>query len=51
MYSATPLNVPANITQTSAAFKKEVGRVMGSIVLFFIVYVLLFVLSIGLIVA
>jgi Zn-dependent protease with chaperone function len=50
LYPATPVNVPFSITQPSAAFKKEVGGVMGSIVLFFIVYLLLFLLSIGLVI-
>ena len=50
LYPATPTNVPAAVTQPSAAFKKEVGGVMGSIVFFFIVYVLLFLLSIGLVI-
>ncbi len=51
LYPATPLNVPDSVTQVSPAFKKEVSGVMGSIVLFLIVYVLMFILSIGLIVA
>jgi Zn-dependent protease with chaperone function len=50
LYPATPTNVPAAVTQPSAAFKKEVSSVMGSIVFFFIVYVLLFILSIALVV-
>lgn len=51
LYPATPANVPASVTQVSPAFKKEVSGVMGSIVLFFIVYLLMFILSIGLIIA
>ncbi len=50
LYPVTPANVPASITQPSAAFKKEVGGVMGSIVLFFIVYILLFMASIALVI-
>lgn len=50
LYPANPTNVPPGITQTSAAFKKEVSGVMGSILLFFIVYLLMFILSIGLVV-
>ena len=50
LYPATPTNVPAAVTQPSAAFKKEVSGVMGSIVFFFTVYVLLFLLSIGLVI-
>lgn len=51
LYPATPVNVPESITQPSAAFKREVSRVMISIVLFIAVYVLMFVLSIGLVAA
>ena len=51
LYPVSPSNVPAAITQPSPAFKKEVSGVMASIVLFFIVYILLFLLSIGLIIA
>ena len=50
-YPATPANVPDSVTRVSTAFKKEVSGVMGSIILFFIVYLLMFILSIGLIVA
>jgi Zn-dependent protease with chaperone function len=50
-YPATPVNVPASVTQPSASFRKEVTGVMGSIVFFFIVYLLLFLLSIGLVIA
>lgn len=46
MYPATPENLPASITAPSAAFKKEVSNVMGSLVLFFIVYILLILLSV-----
>jgi Zn-dependent protease with chaperone function len=46
MYPATPQNLPASITAPSAAFKKEVSKVMGSLVLFFIVYILLILLSV-----
>lgn len=50
LYPATPANVPAAITQPSAAFKKEVSGVMGSIVLFFVVYLLLLILSVFLVI-
>lgn len=50
LYPANPVGVSPSITQPSAAFKKEVGGVMGSIVIFFIVYLLLFLLSIALII-
>jgi len=45
-YPATPENVPLTITAPSRAFKKEVSTVMGSVVLFFIVYILLILLSV-----
>lgn len=51
LYPANPANVPAAITQPSPAFKKEVSGVMGSIVLFFVVYLVLFILSIALAIA
>ena len=49
-YPANPVNVPASLTEPSASFKKEVGGVMGSIVLFFIVYLLMFILSVALVI-
>ena len=51
IYPDTPGDVPSRITESSPAFKKEVASTMGSIIFFFIVYILLFLLSIGLIVA
>jgi Zn-dependent protease with chaperone function len=51
LYPASPANVPASVTDPSPAFKKEVKGVMGSIILFFIVYLLMFFLSIALVVA
>jgi Zn-dependent protease with chaperone function len=51
LYPATPVNVPDSVTKVSPAFKKEVSGVMGSIVLFFVVYFILFALSIGLVIA
>lgn len=50
LYPVTPTNVPSSITQPSPAFKKQVGGVMGSIVLFFSVYILLFAASIALVI-
>ncbi|MBL7724820.1 MAG: M48 family metalloprotease [Chitinophagaceae bacterium] len=50
LYPANPSNVPDSITQPSAAFKKQVSGVMRSIIFFFIVYLLLFILSIGLVI-
>lgn len=46
IYPATPANVPATVTAPNATFKKEVSKVMGSVVLFFIVYLLLIILSV-----
>jgi len=51
VYPPTPVNVPASITQPSAGFKKEVGGVLTTIILFFIVYLLMFLLAIGLVAA
>ncbi|THU33490.1 hypothetical protein FAM09_25415 [Niastella caeni] len=51
MYPATPENIPVTVTAPSAAFKKEVSKVMGSIVLFFIVYLILIFLSVLLAIA
>jgi len=45
-YPAGPANVPASITQPSPQFKKEVRTVIGSIILFFIVYVALVFLAV-----
>lgn len=50
LYPANPSNVPESITQPSAAFKKQVSGVMGSIIFFFVVYLLLFILAIGLVI-
>lgn len=50
LYPANPSNVPDSITQPSVAFKKQVSGVMGSIIFFFVVYLLLFILSIGLVI-
>jgi Zn-dependent protease with chaperone function len=51
LYPATPPNVPAAVTQPSPSFKKGVSGVMGSIVLFFVVYIILFIFSIALVAA
>jgi Zn-dependent protease with chaperone function len=45
-YPITPGGVPAAVTAPSAAFKKEVSKVMASVVLFFAVYVLLILLAV-----
>ena len=49
IYPATPGDVPSKIIEPGPAFKKEVAGTMGSIIFFFIVYILLFLLSIALI--
>ncbi len=51
LYPPTPSGVPRSVTESSASFKKEVSNVMGAILLFFIVYILLFALAVGLAVA
>lgn len=48
LYPVTPLNVPLSVTNPSATFKKEVKNVLTSIILFFIVYGLLMLLSVAL---
>jgi Zn-dependent protease with chaperone function len=48
LYPATPVNVPPSVTNPSPAFKTEVKKVMGSIALFFIVYIILIVLAVTL---
>lgn len=45
VYPITPTNVPSSITEPSPAFKKMVTKVVSTIVLFFIVYLLMMVLS------
>jgi Zn-dependent protease with chaperone function len=50
-YPPNPTNVSTSVTEPKASFKKEVKGVMGNIVLFFIVYLILFALSICLIIA
>jgi len=46
LYPATPGNVPEDVTKPSPAFKKEIGKVISSIVFFMIVYVLLIIAAI-----
>lgn len=48
LYPATPVNIAPAITEPSASFKREVKKVMGSITLFFIVYLILIALAIAL---
>ena len=47
-YPANPLNVPDSVIEPSPAFRKQVSGVMGSVIFFFIVYLILFLLSIAL---
>ena len=48
-YPPAPENLPPSVTATSPAFKSEVKKVLGSIISFFGVYILLLLLSVGLI--
>ena len=48
LYPASPVNVPLSVTEPSPAFKTEVKKVMGSILLFFLVYIILIVLALAL---
>lgn len=48
-FPPAPENLPASVTAPSASFKAEVKKVLGSILSFFGVYVLLLLLSVGLI--
>ncbi|MEO7311258.1 MAG: M48 family metallopeptidase [Chitinophagaceae bacterium] len=50
-YPPTPLHVTPDKLAPSPSFKKQVGKVIGSIVLFFIVYILLVLAACGLAVA
>ncbi len=50
-YPANPQQVPDSVTEPSPAFKKEVSKVMGTILLFFVVYLVLVALSVGLAIA
>ena len=45
LYPASPAGVPLTATSPSVNFKKEVKKVLGSILLFFIVYMVLIVLA------
>jgi len=51
LYPPNPTGVPSSVVETSASFKKEVSKVLGSILLFFIVYLLMVMLSIILAIA
>lgn len=48
LYPVNPENVSLSVTEPSESFKKEVKKVMGSILLFFVVYVILILLAIAL---
>ncbi len=45
-YPASPLHVPLSVTAPSVTFKKEIQKVLLSIVLFFVVYLILITLSV-----
>lgn len=47
-YPANPIDVNDSVTETSASFKKEVKKVMTSIFLFFVVYVIIMILAVAL---
>lgn len=47
-YPPSPLNVPESVTAIRPGFKKEVVRTTWSILFFFIVYIVLFLLSLAL---
>lgn len=51
LYPATPNPVPTDLTQVTPGFRKEVKRVMGSILLFILVYLLLMAASLVLVAA
>src|SRR5690349_15261900 len=51
LYPPNPTNVPASATETTASFKREVSKVLGSIFLFFLVYLVMVLLSVGLAIA
>jgi Zn-dependent protease with chaperone function len=51
LYPVSPRQVPATITEPRAAYKKEVGKTMTAVVLFFVVYIILIGLSIALSIA
>jgi Zn-dependent protease with chaperone function len=46
LYPATPASVPEEVTKPSPAFKKEIGKVISSIIFFMIVYVLLVIAAV-----
>lgn len=47
-YPVNPENVSQSVTEPSESFKKEIRKVMGSIMLFFVVYITLILLAIAL---
>lgn len=46
LYPINPQGVPASVTEPSSSFKSEVSKVMASVLLFFLVYLLLIAASI-----
>lgn len=51
LYPPTPPHVSQELTEPGNAYKKEVGKVMSSIVFFFVVYIIMIVLSVALSIA
>ncbi|MCR6719170.1 MAG: hypothetical protein NVV59_02535 [Chitinophagaceae bacterium] len=49
LYPVTPTDVPAELTQATPGFKREVRKVMGAILLFIFVYLLLMAASLALV--
>lgn len=50
-YPPSPQNTPASVTEVSPAFKKEVVRTATSIIVFLVVYIVLFLVSLFLLAA
>lgn len=48
LYPPNPSHVPESVTKPSPQFRREVGKVMGNLVLFFLVYFLLILAALGL---
>ncbi|MDI3319565.1 M48 family metallopeptidase [Pinibacter soli] len=46
LYPITPASVPEDVTKPSPAFKKEIGKVISSIIFFMVVYVLLIIAAV-----
>lgn len=48
LYPPNPAHVPESVTKPSPQFRREVVKVLGSLVLFFLVYILLILAALGL---